>query len=416
MDATGKRVIVIGGGVVGAAISAHLQEAGHQVTLVERDGIGEGCSSGNSGLISISGSVPLATPGLVKALPRLLFDRNGPLTVNAAYLPRMLPWFARMIRVSAWAEVERISAALARLLEHAQPAMLALAERAGCADLFRRVGTLSVFETERSFREAAPAYDLRRKHGVAMQEVSAGELREMEPALSNCFHRAILVPGNAHCVDPLRLVKEIFAYFQRRQGRSLKATVKSIAWREDGAEVHTSDGQVLTAEYLVVAAGAWTKDLLRSLGVCILLAPHRGYHVMLGRPKVQLTRPLMWGERGFAVVPMQHGIRAAGLVEIADADAKPDYRRAEVIRGHVQRALPQADFAETTTWMGVRSATPDSLPVIGAVPGRERLLVATGHGHLGLTFSAITGRIIADLVSQRPPGIELSSYGVARFA
>ena len=238
----------------------------------------------------------------------------------------------------------------------------------------------------------------------------------MEPALSDCFSRAYLIPGNAHCVDPLRLVKEIFAYFERCQGRSLKATVERVVQRDDGTDVHTSDGRRLSADYLIVAAGAWTTGLLRSLGVRILLAPHRGYHVMLGRPEARLTRPLMWGERGFAIVPMQHGIRAAGLVEIADADRPPDYRHADRIRRHVQRALPHANFTQTATWMGVRPATPDSLPVIGAVPGHDRILVATGHGHLGLTFSAITGRLIADLVSQRTPHVELSSFSAARFA
>jgi glycine/D-amino acid oxidase-like deaminating enzyme len=416
VEATGKRVIVVGGGVIGAAVSARLQEDGHQVLLIERSGIGEGCSSGNSGLVSVSGSVPLASPGLVRSLPRLLLDHGGPLTVNLAYLPRVLPWLVRMIRASAWAEVERISAALARLLEHAQPALLALAERAGCANLIRRFGTLSVFETERSFRAAAPEYELRRRHGVVMQELSAHELREMEPALSNCFDRAFLIPGNAHCVDPLQLVKEIFNYFLRRQGRWLKGSVERIVGRDGDADVHTSDGQRLSADYLVLAAGAWTAGLLRPIGARILLAPHRGYHVMLGSPEMQLTRPLMWGERGFAIVPMLHGIRAAGLVEMADADREPDYRHAERIRSHVQRALPRASFAQTATWMGVRPATPDSLPVIGAVPGFDHILVATGHGHLGLTFSAITGSLIADLISKRRPQVDISSFSVARFA
>jgi D-amino-acid dehydrogenase len=415
VDAEGKRVIVIGGGAVGTAVSVHLQEAGHQVLLVERGGIGEGCSAGNSGLVSVSGSVPLATPRLVRSLPRMLVDRSGPLTVNAAYLPRVLPWFARMVRASTWTEVERISAALAQLLKHAQVALLALAERAGCAGLIRRLGTLSVFETEHSFRAAARDYELRRNHGVVMREVSARELREMEPALSNCFNRPILIPGNAHCIDPLQLVKEIFAYFQRCQGRSVKATVKRIVGCEGGAEVHTSDGQQLTAEYLVVAAGAWTKELLRSIGVQTQLAPYRGYHVMLPRPGAQLTRPLMWGERGFAIVPMQNGLRAAGPVEIADPDRRPDFRHAEKIRGHVHRALPNANFSEMTTWMGVRAATPDSLPVIGAVPGHDRIFVATGHGHVGLTLSAITGRLIADLVCHRTPDVDLSSFSVGRF-
>ncbi len=416
MEAAGKRVIVVGGGVIGTSVAAHLQEAGHNVLLVERNGVGEGCSSGNSGLVSISGSIPLASPGLVRALPRLLFDKRGPLTVSAAYLPRMLPWFARMLKVSSWSEVQRISAALALLLEPAQRALLDLAERAGCASLIRRLGTLSVFETEQDFRAAAPQYALRRRHGVAMQEVSAGELRDMEPALSDCFNRAILIPGNAHCLDPLQLVKQIFAYFQRCQGRSLKATVQRIGMDQGEAEAHTSDGQRLTADCLVLAAGAWTKDLLRSIGVRILLAPHRGYHIMLSRPAVQLNRPLMWSDRGFAIVPMQHGIRAAGLVEIAAADRPPNFRRAELIRGHVQRALQRVDFAQMTTWMGVRPATPDSLPVIGAVPGHDRIYVATGHGHLGLTFSAITGGIIADLVTQRAPRVDLSSFSLARFA
>ncbi|UCH72785.1 MAG: FAD-binding oxidoreductase, partial [Rhodospirillales bacterium] len=167
-------------------------------------------------------------------------------------------------------------------------------------------------------------------------------------------------------------------------------------------------------DVVVLAAGAWSRPLAAMLGAAVPLGTERGYHVMLDHGAGLLTRPVNLYDGGFYMTPMAGGLRCAGTVELGGLDAPADPRRAEVIERQARRLVPDAG-ARLSDWLGFRPSMPDSLPVLGAVPGRPGICLNFGHGHLGLTLAAVCGGVIADLVSGDDPGVELAPFSATRF-
>jgi glycine/D-amino acid oxidase-like deaminating enzyme len=178
--------------------------------------------------------------------------------------------------------------------------------------------------------------------------------------------------------------------------------------------VHT-DKDVITADRIIVAAGAWSIRITKQLGDRIPLETQRGYHMELPSPGIMPRIGLQSEERKFTITPMEGGLRLAGTAEFAGLDAAPDYRRARVLLDHTRIFFPDIDAADAREWMGHRPTTPDSLPVIGPSTRHENVYYAFGHGHTGLSGSAMTGRLIADLIAKRQPSIDPSPYRVSRF-
>ncbi|HKX56190.1 MAG TPA: FAD-binding oxidoreductase, partial [Xanthomonadales bacterium] len=185
---------------------------------------------------------------------------------------------------------------------------------------------------------------------------------------------------------------------------------------ETGTAISTASGQKITGDYLVLATGVWTNTLLKQLGHRVPLTAKRGYHSMLAQPNVNLSHPLMQIKEYIVMTPMRDGLRVAGTAEFAHIDAKPDYRRAKALLQHAQRFLPGLKGESVTEWMGQRPMLPDSIPVLGKLPGRERVLCAFGHGHYGITQGPTSGRIIADLVFGQPPHVDLKPFSITRFS
>lgn len=411
-----KRVIVVGAGIVGSCIAEDLQRRGHDVTVVERSGIGDGCSYGNAGLISISGCVPQARMSTIYSLPKYLLGDTRPVSIKPMHFLKSLSWFQRFLRSAAPHTVEKLADVLALLLRESQPALFEIARRSGCEDLLQRSGTMYVFETRAAYADAQDSFRLRKAHGVALEELSGSELRKLEPALAPIFECAVRVPDNAYCRDPHLLVQKIFDEFLRHQGRLVQGNVSRVEVSASGASVHLGDQRKLEADTVVVAAGVWTKDLLRPFGVNLLLEAHRGYHVMTNDESRLLNHPLLWEERGFGITPMRKGLRAAGTVEIASPNAPANPRRAEQIRNLLTIAIPSANVAEASTWMGARPATPDTVPIVGALPSHPNVLAATGHGHLGLSMAAVTARIIGELVTHGRSTLDVAALRPGRFS
>jgi D-amino-acid dehydrogenase len=176
-----------------------------------------------------------------------------------------------------------------------------------------------------------------------------------------------------------------------------------------------ADGRRLAADRVVLAAGAFTGRLSKLLGEPIPLETERGYHTQIMASGISMRHSIIWPARAFMVTPTAGGIRVGGTVEMAGLDAPPDYRRARILVKRAQEALPELRAEQTSEWMGHRPALPDTVPVIGPSAKRSNVLYATGHGHLGLTYAATTGRLIADLVTSAKPAIDLKPYRADRF-
>lgn len=411
-----KSIAVVGAGIVGVSAALFLQRDGHAVTLIDRKGPAAGASYGNAGGVVSAACAPLGMPGLLWRVPRMLMDPTGPLVLRWRYLPRIAPWLLRLVLASRPARVERIADALAALNGGAVEAWRSLAAQAKLSDLLCPVGWLEVFETDAGLASTAAERDLMARRGVPFEVLNADELRQLEPALAPIFRHGFFMPGCDFVANPGRAVEGLVADFVGRGGRLVQAEVSGFSLGERPYRVLGPSGAVGEADAIVLAAGAWSRGLARRLGVSVPLDTERGYHLMLPPVDRGLGRPTIHGELSFALCPMEHGTRLTSQVEFAGLDAPPDFRRVRGLLGAVKRMLPAVETEERSAWLGHRPSLPDSLPAIGPVEGAPGVYVGFGHGHLGLTQGPVTGRILADLVAGRDPGIDMRPYRPDRWS
>jgi D-amino-acid dehydrogenase len=408
------RIVVVGAGIVGVCCAAYLRRDGHDVTLLERDAPGEGASKGNAGALSPGSCVPLAMPGVFRKIPGWLMDSQGPLTIRPRYLAKASPWLLRFALSARADRVAQIADGLRGLHRHVFDCYEPLVRDAGCESLIRRTGTLVVYRSESAYAASRREWDIRRERGVEVRPVSGAELRELEPALDAAFTHGVFSPDHGYVANPYRLVQRLADRFVENGGRLERVNVESLRAGNDGVTVRTARGEI-AADRVVVAAGAHSRPLVRSLGIDVPLETQRGYHVTLSDPGFEPRIPVSSSEGKFYATPMEGGLRVAGTVEFAGLEAPPDYRRARRLLEQVRELYPHVRVERFSEWMGHRPCLPDSLPVIGPAPGRERAILAFGHGHNGMTSGPVTGRVIADLVAGRAPLVDPAPYSPSRF-
>lgn len=408
-------VAVIGAGIIGTSIAERLQYEGKNVLLVDRNPPGEGCSKGNAGHFATDIIIPLANMSNLLAVPKMLFDPLGPLTIKWSYFPKLFPWLMRY----GWAAMPhntRKSIDAIKLLNRPSIERFeVLLERTGLTSLMIKRGALTVYNSESAAKKNAKHADFVRSHGVKVKQLSGDEVRELEPALDKSIYGGLYYPDTAHSVDPHKLVTSLADCFIQQGGQVLTQDVVSIDLSDPACVRLKTNNQDIVAKEIVVACGAWSKTLAKCVGHSVPLETERGYHLMLPTPKVKLTRPVTSYERSFVMTPMEEGLRLAGTVELAGLNAPENDKRASILFEHAKEIVPDVNNRRSTSWMGHRPSLPDSLPVIGRSPKHERVIFAFGHQHLGLTQAAVTADLISETVLGQPHQVDISAFRVDRF-
>lgn len=409
-------VLVIGAGSVGMAIALRLQQEGRQVTVIDRTGVAAEASRGNAGALAFTDIMPLASPGILRKAPRWLLDPLGPLSIAPAYLPRIAPWLFHFWRASFPERVKASAAAQAALMDLSIGETDAMMAAAGATDMLRSDGVLHLYESEAELAASQPGWQARADHGIAFTHLHGAQaIAELQPGLSSTLVAATFLPAWKTVTDPLLLTLAIARRFTELGGRLRRAEALALEPAAEGVVVPVAGAQRMTAQHVVVAAGAWSHRLARTLGERIPLETERGYNTTLPVTAFDLKRQLTFGGHGFVVTPLSCGVRVGGAVELAGLDAPPNYGRSEVLLAKAKRFMPGLATEGGTQWMGFRPSLPDSLPAIGAAARDARVTYAFGHGHLGLTQAASTARLVADLMAGRPSALDLAPFRPQRF-
>jgi D-amino-acid dehydrogenase len=275
---------------------------------------------------------------------------------------------------------------------------------------------LFAYRTDAAFAAAREAFDLRSRHGVKFEILDDAGIRELDPTLGGRFRTAAHLPAAYFIPDPREFTRALADEFSANGGTVLKATVEGFE-RRDGAvaAVVTSEGRLPT-ETVVIAAGAWSRRLVRQLGFDVPLDTERGYGVQLPDPGLTVRIPTIVPDYHVAFRTTPAGLQLSGVDELASVSAPPNYALADRVVRAAQMIFPHLRAAGARKWMHRRPSLPDSIPVIGPVPRAHNAYVAFGHGHKGLCLGAITGQLVQQLVDGQTPAVDVAPFRPTRFA
>ena len=411
------KTLVIGAGIVGLACAYYLHAQGRSVCVIHDAPLDETASCGNAGAIAMAEIIPLAGPGTLLKVPKWLLDPTGPLSIRAGYTLKLWPWFWRFVKAGTPANRQALTQAMATLLKTAFEDHQTVLDASKLNHLLNKQGSLFVYRNERGRHADRASWDLRRDCGLEFKALDRAGVLAHEPALGPLAHCGYWVEDWAHYRNPRELVLGLAAYLKSQGVVFEVGQVKQILVENNKPTgVQLLGGKINPCAHVVVAAGAWSAKLSNPLGDYVPLETERGYNTTLENPGVEVKSFVTYAQDQFVMTAMQMGLRIGGAVELAGLDAPPNYNRSKALLRLAKKYVPDLNTDGGMAWMGHRPSTPDSVPVISPSQNVKNVYYAFGHGHLGLTGSMTTGRLIADLVAGKTPDIDLSPFYVGRFA
>lgn len=407
-------VAVLGAGFIGLSAAYWLMRDGHRVTLIDPLGPGEATSYGNAGTFAPYGCIPVNNPDVFRNLSHFLFSPISPLRIRLQYLPQLAPWLVRFLLAARSPRYEHSAKALASLLSQAFDGYREMLASAQLSTFVQRRECLYLYSNPDSFTAAQPSLALRRSLGVQFETFDRDGVRRLEPNLAPIFAYGTIFNDSWFLNDPLGFLQTLHASLVGLGLQHERAAVRSLAPQKNDVRIVDETGNAHAAEYAIVCTGAFSRPFARQCGDSVPLDTERGYHVRFPGMSSLISRPCGWSERGFYMVPMHDGIRAAGTVELGGYGQRKNRKLLRLITRSAQEALPQLHEPDSN-WLGFRPSLPDGLPVVGPSSASSRVIYAFGHQHLGVTLGGVTGSIVADLVAGREPPVDLEPYSPRRF-
>lgn len=413
-----KRVVIIGGGVIGLCCAYYAAMDGHQVTVIDRvESEHEGCSYGNAGMVVPSHFVPLAAPGMVALGLKWMWNPRSPFYIKPRLDAGLISWGLKFWRASTRAHVQR-SAPLLRDLSFASRACFEELANEFDFGLVKK-GLVMLCKTEHTLEEEAKFAAEAERLGVPAQVLGPKETAALDPNVTMDVAGSIFFPKDCH-LAPGRFMAGLKEKLDSMGVKFLWQIEVTGFARESGAikAVKTSSGEVEGDEF-VIAGGSWSPNVARDLNLNLPMQAGKGYSVTLPKPRQLPEICAILSEARVAVTPIGSSLRFGGTMEIAGLNTNINPIRVEGIVNSAQKYYPEfraSDFEGFKPWCGLRPCSPDGLPYIGRTSRWTNVSVATGHAMMGLSLGPVTGKLIADLLSQRRSDFDAQLLSVDRYS
>ncbi|WP_198336327.1 NAD(P)/FAD-dependent oxidoreductase [Psychrobacter celer] len=410
-------VVVIGAGMVGTSIAWHLQKNNSQVLLLDKKLPGSETSYGNAGLIQREAIHTHPFPRQLTEMIRVLPNQGTDIRYRIPALLRYHQALLQYWKYSAPATVKKIEAEWQTLIAHCTSEHQTMISASGADELITRDGWLQLHRSEDTFKEAIESAIAAREQGVEHNVLSLAELKAMEPSANfDGFVGAIHWLNSWQVSNPSALVKAYAKNFEEMQGTIKESDVKEIVKEGEGWKIIT-DKETYYSDKLVIAAGPWSNDLIKPLGYNLPLFPMRGYHQHFKvTDKNTIHHSMFDMDKGFVMGPMQQGIRITTGAEMTTMNAPKNFGQLQTVLKFARKILPLDDAVESEAWAGSRPCMPDMKPVIGPAPKHDKLWFAFGHSHQGFTLGPMTGRIVEEMIHDKPLLVDITPFSAQRFS
>ena len=408
------KIVVIGAGICGLSSAIWLRRAGHDVTLIDKDGPGAGASYGNAGLLAQWAVVPVNTPGLAWTGLKYLANRNSPLFMQWGHFPRMIPWLIKFLAKANDKDTRATAAALSTMLGDSVEQHQALTRGTPAQDWIAQSDFVYAYENRAAFDADAYGWALKRDAGYHPEVIEGGAVQEIEPMAGPNIGLLAVSRSHGHILNPGAYMQALADVLVAEGGIFLQADAKDVTLSNGKITQVLTDQGALPCDRAVLAAGIWSKPLMKKLGLSVPLEAERGYHLHLINPSQKPRNPMMISKGKFGVNPMSSGLRCAGTVELGGIEKGASRAPLELIRKNVAWAFPDLKYDDAEEWMGFRPSTPDSLPLVGEIAGTG-MFAAFGHQHIGLTGGPKTGRWVANMIGGQHPNVDTTPFDANRF-
>lgn len=409
-------IVVIGAGVIGAAVAFRQSKAGKKVLLIDKGSPGSGASFGNAGMIANSEIAPFASLRTLKAVPRMMMQQDGPLQIDPFYFPKMVPWVLKFLASTRRSKFNGAVEILSKLCGSANADTKDLLGLARADHLIVPKDFIRLYKSRKHFLDVRADWEFRRKNGVNYKELDRTDLKKFLPELGPAQNYGVMVKDYHMVSDPQQAVCALVAAFEANGGVLVQTEVMDLNATSAQIELTTAQNETFSGDKIVIAAGAYSHLLAAKLGEHFPLETERGYHVQFPDPGVIIDRTLACTENALAISPMQKGLRFSSFVEFAGLTKPANPKRFDQIIQKSKNVFPQLNTENPSFWMGHRPSLPDGLPAVGPSARHTNVYYCFGHGHLGLTLAAGTSAVLSDMLNGISPAPSMSALLPKRFS
>ena len=408
-----QSVIVIGSGITGVSCAEELRRSGAKVTLIDRVEAGDPAqtSFGNAGILAREGIMPIANPSMLKMIPQILLSPSSPIYLKWSYLAKFSPWAVKFIMNGTKPKALPIILALNELLYDTVENHIQLSKNTDAARFIEKGDMTLLYSNRKQFSSDKFANRARSDLGITWEELTRSKLLDRDPHISKLYQFGLAYKNHGWITNPAAYVSSLAKHFQKNGGKILIGEVTKI----NGNNVELKDGNILKAKNIVLATGAWSKNLATQLGHNIPLQAERGYHLSLKNASHMPPNTYLITDKKFGLTPMDGFLRCAGQSEFAPLEMPPNPKAIRNLRKFLFRFYPKLEYESETIWQGTRPTLPDSLPMIGRSSKNTSVVFAFGGQHLGLTMGPKVGKMVRDIIFERQSNINMKPYSSDRF-
>ena len=411
-----KRVLVIGSGIVGLCSGIELIERGYSVTIIDPNEPGSQTSYGNAGVITDSSLIIVNNPQLLKSLFSLIFKKRTGFRYSMLFVISRFFWVVRFLMFSTQKHMELAAKAYKELQTLSLKTHHELIKKSSSKSLILKPGWLKLFKTDLSFQKYSSEMNILNKNKVDYKVLNTSEIIKMVPELQAKFAKGVLFKNSIRVNSPLKLSKKYFDYFLKKGGKYINDNCKDLRYVKNYWDVITGNNTKLKYDEVVVATGPWSRKFLSNLGYNIPLAWERGYHHHYStKDKVSITPVIHDVEGGFVYSSLGNEIRITSGVELNFFEASENENQISEVIEKLSKILPLDKKITPKAWLGSRPTLIDSMPMIGKAPKHKQLWFNFGHNHIGLSTSAGSAKILADMIENKKIAIDISPYCPNRF-
>jgi len=414
-----QNIHIVGGGIIGLCTAWYLVQDGYTVTIVDRNDFSDGTSFGNAGMIVPSHFVPMATPGVITQGLKWLMDSKSPFYIKPRLNLDLMQWLWHFAQSANQKQVEKAMPLLYAFNKYSKDLYKEISKSKGFDFGFEEKGLLMLYQTQKQAEKEEILANQAHQLGIKAKIFNSRELSQLEPDMDLNVRGGIYFPGDAH-LYPNKFITQMIAALKLR-GVVFTINKEIIDFKTKNTKIVAlvdKKGDLIPVDRVVLSSGSWTGLLLKKVGVKIHLQDGKGYSVTIKKPSLCPRIPTILSESKVAITPMGEDLRIGGTLELSGLSPKINQSRVAGILESIPayyKNLSMPVNNQTKIWKGYRPCTPDGMPYIGKSETLSNLIVGTGHGMMGLSLGAATGKLISEIVNNQQPTLDIQPFRLKRF-